>query len=269
MAFDMLFPIVEDPAILGSNRRPGRAIEPAVRFIVAHDTGNGGASARAHAKWYRNDPDPPLSTVSSAHLFVDDDEIVETIPARDKAEQALHVLRNRPTDNQLYGVDANRAAIGVEYCFGGGIEADRAYDRFLWTIAYLCHLHRLDPSRDVIGHQLLDPGRKRDPGQALKLSGRSYEGMLDDVVTTYRACGGDPGVIGGGRPIPGTEVVATVRLRRREAATLDAEAIGLIEPGDRLRVLNVVNGDKVSGNDDWCELLDGGFCWSGGVRPAT
>lgn len=269
MPLDDRFKIIADPAILGSGRRPGRAIVPAVRFIVAHDTGNPGASARAHARFYRNDPDPPPSIVSSAHLFVDDGEIIETIPAFAKAEQALHVLRNRPTDNVLFGVDANRAAIGVEYCFGGSIDADFAYERFVWTIAALCDVHKLDPSRDVVGHEILDPGRKTDPGQSLRRSGRSYEGLLKDVVTEFKKSGGDATqIVRASGALAGKTVKATVRLMRREAPRRAAKPKGeVIEPGTRLTVKQVVNGEVVSGNDDWCELTDGGFCWSGGVTP--
>jgi hypothetical protein len=244
-----------------------------VRFIVVHDTGNPGASARAHARWYRNDPDPPPKVVSSAHLFVDDEEIVETIPSRTGAEQALHVLRNRTTDDVLYGVDANRAAIGVEYCFGGGIDAAGAYDRFVWVTAYLCDLHGLDPTRDVVGHQVLDPGRKTDPGNGLRRSGRSYERLLKDVVTMYRDCRGSTGNIdlrtGALKAAIGGQVITTVQLRLRAKPDTDPDTavVEVLPPGRALVLQGVVKGETVSGNDDWCRIGPEAFCWSGGVKP--
>ena len=266
MAFSPDYTVTEDHAVRGSTRWPGRPIAK-VRFIVAHDTGNPGASARSHARWYRNDPNPPLNTVASAHLFVDDDDIIETIPAFQHPEQALHVLRNRPKDNELYGVDANSAAIGVEYCFGGTIDADHAYDRFVWLIAYLCDFHGLDPSRDVVGHQILDPLRKTDPGQALRRSGRSYEQLLADVVEKYIACGGNQNAIGTRRQTLGTNVVTTVRLRVREAPNTRAKEVRRLDAGTRLVIKGLVKGERVSGNDDWCEIDDRQYCWSGGVQP--
>ncbi|GAA3327582.1 hypothetical protein GCM10020331_068100 [Ectobacillus funiculus] len=69
----------------------------------------------------------PLETVtifrkkmpkSSAHTFVDDQRIIEMIPID---EVAYHVRYSVPTDNELYGYNANSAAIGVELCYGGNI----------------------------------------------------------------------------------------------------------------------------------------------------
>lgn len=266
MPLDNHFDIIPDHAIHGSRRRPGRAIAR-VRFVVVHDTGNPDASARAHARYYRNDPNPPWSTVSSAHLFVDDRDIIETIPAFEEVEQALHVLRDKPTDNVLYGVDANEAAIGVEYCFGPNIDADRAYERFVWTVAALCEQHKLDPSRDVVGHQILDPKRKVDPGAGLARSKRSYEGLLADVVKEYKSAVGGAGGIRGSGALAGTTVRAAVRLRLREQPDTAARTIEIIEPGTQFKVVKIVPGTRVSGNDEWCELGKG-FCWSGGVVPA-
>jgi hypothetical protein len=266
MAFAQSYEIEPDFAILGSRRRPGRAIVPSVQFVVAHDTGNPGASARAHARWYRNDPNP--ARISSAHIFVDDKSIVETVPALSNGkppEQALHVLYSVPSDNQLYGVDANRAAVGIEYCYGGSIDPDEAYSRYVWTIAYACDKFGLDPARRVVGHHVLDPQRKSDPSQGLRASGRSYDTLLRDVVAAYRACGGDASRIESARIRPG-RAAATVHLHRRDRPTLSGSKLGKLAPHSEVDVVSVVKGDLVAGNDDWCELADrGGFCWSGGL----
>ncbi len=52
-------------------------MSPGVRFIVAHDTGNPGSTAANNVSYYersRNDQS------ASAHIFVDDKEILECIP---------------------------------------------------------------------------------------------------------------------------------------------------------------------------------------------
>ncbi len=258
------YPILPDLATLGSRRRPGRPITK-VEFIVAHDTGNPGASARAHARWYRNDPNPPANRVSSAHLFVDDLNIVETVPALTEApEQALHVLYSVTTDNALFGFDANRAAIGVEYCYGGNIAADAAYDRFVFVLARLCKVFSLDPATRITGHHVLDPVRKTDPVGGLAASGRTYDGLLTDVAARFAAVGGNPAAIGSQAVRVGA-ARATVNLNRRREPTGAAVRTGGFRPGDGVTVAEVVPGQRVMGNDRWCRLPEGDFCWSGGL----
>ncbi len=96
-----------------SKRRCGLQMSPTVKFIVAHDTGNPKSTARANRNYYENSRDEQSA---SAHIFVDDKEIIECIPALVKPEKAWHVLYGVLTDNQLFGFNPNDAAIGVEYC---------------------------------------------------------------------------------------------------------------------------------------------------------
>jgi hypothetical protein len=49
-----------------------------VRFVVAHDNGNPGSTAAGNVKYYENSRNEKSA---SAHLFVDDQEILECIPA--------------------------------------------------------------------------------------------------------------------------------------------------------------------------------------------
>ena len=46
----------------------------------------------------------------------------------------------------------------------------------------------MNPAKDIVGHQVLDPGRKIDPGNGLKYMGISYSQMLKDVVKEYNEC---------------------------------------------------------------------------------
>ena len=264
MPLDERFAITPKYAILGSRRRSGRSI-PRVRFIVAHDTGNSGASADAHARNYRNNPNP--ASTSSAHLFVDDEEIVETIPALTaNPEQAFHVRDSRPLDNQLYGVDANEGAIGVEYCFGGSIDAAAAYERYVWLLAALCDQFGLDPTRDIVSHQLLDPARRTDPNDGLGRSGRNYDRLLADVAAMFRDGGGNSALPGSGRITPGA-YRTSVHLSHRDAPSRSGNRLDILPPGTPVTVSEIVEGEPVNGNPDWCRH-EGGFLWSGGLRAA-
>ena len=264
MSFEERFPIVAHHAPVPSRRRPGRRMNPGVRFVVAHDTANPGADAMAHARWYRRDPNP-ASSPSSAHIFVDDVAIVETVPALTAAaEQALHVRESPLHDDRLYGFQANAAAVGVEYCYGSGIDAAAAYARYTWVLAKLCHVHGLDPARAIVGHMILDPARRHDPSSALTLSGHSYAGLLVDVVNVYRDCvGADDEMVGSAAIRAGT-VRTTVNLRVRAAPSSQSAVVRTLGPDTSLEVLEIVDGETVSHNNDWCRLADG-FCWSGGV----
>ena len=71
-----------------------------------------------------------------------------------------------PTDNDLYGYDANKAAIGVELCYGGDVNFWEAYTRFTWYHAYLCQNFGLN-EKDIVSHKTLDPARKIDPENVL------------------------------------------------------------------------------------------------------
>lgn len=250
-----------------SKRRPMLPVAPAVRFIVAHDTGNPGSTAANNVAYYersRNDIE------ASAHLFVDDRQIIECIPAlRAPPEKAWHVRRLVPDDNRLFGHDANDAALGVEYCYGGRIDADEAYRKYVWTLAYACHRYGLDATR-ITGHCFLDPGRKTDPVTGLADSRRSYEQLLRDVAREILACtaadGADP------RPALASvvregvaRVLARLNLRRGYPSRMAPIARTAL-PGEQIRYVRVVdNGEPVNGNARWYCDESGNYFWSGAV----
>jgi hypothetical protein len=168
-----------------TKRRSGIKM-PTVKFIVAHDTGNKGSTALNNVTYYENSNN---SESASAHLFVDDKFIYECIPALSGTpEKAWHVLYNKTKDNELYGCDANDAAIGVEYCYGSKINSAEAYKRYIWVMAYICYKFNLDPKKSITAHFILDPERKSDPKSGLADSGRTYEQLLKDIVLEYEEC---------------------------------------------------------------------------------
>ena len=180
MAFNTKkFPIDKD-YIKKGNARSGRLITK-VGFIVAHDTGDSGATAQNEHDYFNNQ-----QPSASAHTFIDDKVIKEIIPV-DKPEKAWHVLYQKPTDNKMFGDDANDIAIGVELCFGGKIDFSKAYEKYVWYLAYLCHKFGLKPDKHIVSHKILDPERKIDPDNALNRYGKTYKGLLADVLKEYNS----------------------------------------------------------------------------------
>ncbi|MEM4995043.1 N-acetylmuramoyl-L-alanine amidase [Priestia sp. SB1] len=191
MGFKMKYEIKEKYLTAPSKRRSGNKISK-VKFVVSHDTGNDGSTADQNVRYYQNSRN---EMSASAHIFVDDKEIIECIPAlTGKPEKAWHVLYGKTMDNRLYGADSNDAAIGVELCYSyqkGNIDNNEAYKRYIWVVAYICYKFGLNPATKITGHHILDPERKTDPKQALEKTGRSYAQYLKDVVAEYNECIGD------------------------------------------------------------------------------
>ena len=187
MTFKEKYQITTQYLTSNTKRRSGKLITPSVKFIVAHDTGNPNSTATGNIKYYENTKNIDYA---SAHIFVDDKNIIECIPAltSDKPERAWHVMYDKPKDNELFGFDSNNAAIGIEYCYGNNIKADEAYRRYIWVIAYTCYKFGLDPSVSITSHCILDPKRKTDPITGLAHSKRTYEQLLKDIVIEYNEC---------------------------------------------------------------------------------
>ena len=245
-----------------SKRRAGLLMSQKVRFLVAHDTGNSGSMAAANVSYYESSRN---AMSASAHLFVDDRQILECVPAlTGPPEKAWHVRYNAPEDNRRYGCSANDAAIGIEYCFGPRINADEAYRRFVWVLAYACWKFGLDPARDIIGHHLLDPTRKTDPQTGLARSHRSYQQLLLDVPAAYARYTGQPGA---GPAVQGA-VVARANLNIRRGVPSRRGPARLVPAGTQLPFVGTVPGEPVRQNNLWYALPDHEFCWSGAVLPA-
>jgi N-acetylmuramoyl-L-alanine amidase CwlA len=251
----------------GSKRRSGKLISPAVKFIVAHDTGNPNSSASGNVRYYENSRN---DMSASAHLFVDDKDIIECIPALTGApEKAWHVLYGIPTDNELYGFNANDAAIGVEYCYGDRIIADESYARYIWVLAFICFEFGLNPAKSIVGHFFLDPQRKTDPVTGLAHSRRTYEQLLKDVATEFDICTGKipapPKLI---KKTGSVRVTVKLNVRRGEPNT-KVPVAEIVMSGSLLGYVGYVeNGQSINGNAKWYKDANGNFFWSGGVVTA-
>ena len=247
-----------------TKRRPGLMINPCVKFVVAHDTGNPGSTASGNVKYYENSNN---AENASAHIFVDDKQIIECIPAlTGQPEKAYHVLFNVPTDNQLFGYNANDTAIGVEYCYGGNIDADEAYRRYIWVIANICNTFNLEPKTSIVGHFFLDPKRKTDPVTGLANSRRTYEQLLSDIVSEFNDCLSKPKADPTFVEKNGVARV-TVKLNLRKGApNSTAQIADTVLPGTMLTYAGwVEDGQSINGNSKWFQDPNGNYFWSGGV----
>jgi N-acetylmuramoyl-L-alanine amidase CwlA len=269
MGFTLKYQISQRYLTKPSKRRSGILISPDVKFLVAHDTGNPGSSASGNVRYYERSRN---EMSASAHIFVDDREIIECIPALESSppEKAWHVLYYLPTDDQLFGYNANDAAIGVEYCYGGRIDDDEAYRKYVWVLAYACYKNDLDLQRCVVGHFFLDPRRKTDPVTGLAYNRRSYDQLLRDVVSEYEICTGPT------TPSPAPErslpqksgtVTTTVRLNiRKGVPNTRAPIYQVVQSGTKLTYVGVIeDGELVNGNPIWYADDSGNFFWSGGA----
>ena len=262
------------PALLPcpSRRRSGQRIGR-VLFIVAHDTGNEGSTAKNNVDYYTR---TAHEESASAHLFVDDREIRECVPAlTGPPEKAWHVQYQKDIDNQRFGADSNDAAIGVELCYGPKLDAAAAYARYVWTLAELCRRFGLDPRTHIAGHFQLDPARRSDPENALRKQGRTFAGLLLDVAAELGGTGVAPGAGGVQAPpaVPGlvpfsqpVRQMTVTGLNLRALPNVQAPILRTAPAGTMLFAsMMTEQGSAVNGNARW--FGDGRtWWWSGGVR---
>ncbi|WNB93029.1 peptidoglycan-binding protein [Bacillus sp. NEB1478] len=154
------------------NARPGKKLKSLV-FGVAHDTENPGTTAREN-RTYLNNQQPSAST----HVFIDDKEILVIVPLD---EIAYHVQYATQMDNLLFGADANDSAIEVKICFGGSIQFQEAYKRYVWFWSWFCKKNKWDPFSKIASHKQLDTNRRTDPDNALNQYGITFNQFLNDV----------------------------------------------------------------------------------------
>lgn len=183
MTFKMKYKTRNDLMPKGTKRRSGTK-NLGVKFITLHDTGNPNSTAQGNVNYYKNSAN---SQSASAHVFIDEKEILICAPLNEKC---WHVLYNITTDNMIYGDDANDIAIGVELCYFPKDKARtlEAYKKYVWFNAWLAYEYKLNPHTSFIGHNMLDPKRKVDPMNALNVLGKTYKQLLQDIVDEYIEC---------------------------------------------------------------------------------
>jgi N-acetylmuramoyl-L-alanine amidase len=267
MSFKQKFSITPRYLSKPSKRRSGLLISPSVRFLVAHDTGNPDSTAIANATYYERTHN---AYSVSTHIFVDDKDIIECIPAlTDVPEKAWHVLYGVATDVLLFGVNANDGAIGVELCYGSRIHPDESYVRYVWTLAFACYKFDLDPRTAVVGHFLLDPTRKTDPVSGLSFNRRTYDQLLAHVAEEYDEC---RGIMKSGPPLISQSGIVTAHVKlniRKGMPSTKAPVARVVGPGTKLVYVGITeDGESIFGNRRWYRDEQGNYYWAGAVRQS-
>ncbi len=158
----------------------------------------------------------------------------------------------------------------MEYCYGDKINADEAYRRYIWLIAYICYSYKLDPAKSVVGHFFLDPQRKTDPVTGLSHSRRSYEQLLRDVISEFNLCTGKDTPTALAVEEKTGKAVATARLNLRKGKPATTASITRTVPvGSEIPFTGLVrNGEAINGNTLWYRTGDNEWFWSGGAFAA-
>lgn len=117
--------------ITNKTQTGGKRPLSAIKFIVIHDTANTGkgADAMAHYRYLQH-----TTRVGSAHYYVDDKEIVQTI---DDSVVAWSVGDKWARKNRTREDVTNYNSVNVELCINEGIDKAKAYQNLLWLTRQL------------------------------------------------------------------------------------------------------------------------------------
>lgn len=122
---------IERKIITNKLQLGGKRPLAAIKFIVIHDTANTGkgADAMAHYRYLQH-----ATRAGSAHYYVDDKDIVQTI---DDSVVAWAVGDKWARKNATRDDVTNYNSISVELCINQGIDKAKAYQNLLWLTKYL------------------------------------------------------------------------------------------------------------------------------------
>ena len=100
-----------------------------VSFIVVHYTGNAKDTAKGNANYFKSSG----NRIASAHLFVDDTSIYQSVKLRDKANHC-------GTSGKYYHASCrNTNSIGIEMCTSGNYKVSKkTQENTAYLCAYLC-----------------------------------------------------------------------------------------------------------------------------------
>lgn len=127
-----------------------------VSYVVMHYTGNARDTAKANASYFTGG-----NRQASAHFFVDDSEIYQSVEMRDKAWHC-------GTSGKYYNGCRNANSIGIEMCCTAGNYriSDKTKTNAVYLCAYLCKLIGVTASQvDTFVVRHYDVTRKQCPAQ--------------------------------------------------------------------------------------------------------
>lgn len=132
---------IERKIITNKLQLGGKRPLSAIKFIVIHDTANDkrGADAMAHYRYLQH-----ATRSGSAHYYVDDKDIVQTI---DDSVVAWAVGDKWAKKNRTRDDVTNYNSISVELCINKGIDKAKAYQNMLWLTRYLMQTYHAEVVR--------------------------------------------------------------------------------------------------------------------------
>lgn len=140
-----------------------------IDYIVIHDTGNKGVGANAQNHYiYFNGG----NRNASAHYFVDDKEIIQTV---EDTSAAWHCGDGKG----VYGI-TNRNSMGIEICVNSDGDYNKAVEKTIELTAHLMKLHNIDLEH-IVRH--FDASRKSCPRSMMDNdweSWKAFKAQLQD-----------------------------------------------------------------------------------------
>ena len=127
-----------------------------IKYIVMHYTANNGDTAMNNAQYFHNN-----SVQASAHYFVDENSVVQSVRDSDGAWHCGGSLES--SHHPLHGICMNRNSLGVEMC------SDKVNGKFIIT-APVSYTHLFD--------RYGGRNRKRDCAQRRSVVLDRYDGCL-------------------------------------------------------------------------------------------
>lgn len=114
--------------------------ENSIKYIVFHYTGNSGDKAKSNAVYYSRELNPHVS----AHYFVDDDSIYQSVPDLFTAYSvggSKYVSCGTTGGGKMYGVISNTNSISIEMCGTGSgtTSSKRTMENAIWLCQKLMH----------------------------------------------------------------------------------------------------------------------------------
>lgn len=155
-----------------------------VAYIVMHYTGNSKDTAKANANYFQTS-----GRKASAHLFVDDSEIYQSVELRDKAWHC-------GTSGTYYHTSCRNAnSIGIEMCCTAGNYkiSDTTKENAAYVCAYLCNLLGITAAKvDTYVLRHYDVTHKNCPAQMAGSSNSewtAFKEMVKNILNTGNASG--------------------------------------------------------------------------------
>jgi uncharacterized protein YraI len=192
------------------------------KYIVIHDTGNNskGANALAHYNYFNGG-----NRNASAHLFVDDSNIIQTVEFNDSSWHC----------GDGYGRNGitNQNSIGVEICVNSDGNYEKAIENTLDLVRYLMKEFNISLDK-VVRHY--DASGKNCPAS---MSGNGWEGWNNFMTKLTNSSNT---IVSSSNTAEGVVYCTADTLNVRDGAGTDYPKQGVLNMDERVALLDKSNG---------------------------